>query len=484
MMKNRKLIFFLLIIFLIVYQQLSRSIGRDTVWDNLTKHIPISIKIAISEILFKNKLQTVQIEKLWEENKKIKEELIINKRRNLALKFKLKEPLEITYLGNEKFQIFEKKFEVKKYQTQYNIPKILGKGTAYLAIDNKDIFIVGASGLISYISKNHLLSSENVNKSIVPIKTNLPNIIVDERFFSKSIYGIKGALIFKDKIYISYTKELFKDCYNTSLLVADLNKDYLVFNEFFTVNECIKQKNAYGKFNAAQSGGKILSFDENNILLSVGEYRFRDHAQNKSNYFGKIIKINLVSKVYEILSMGHRNVHGMYYDEDKNKIFSVEHGPDGGDEININDLSKGEIKNFGWPISSYGEHYGGKESEANKTQYKIAPFYKNHEKYGFQEPAYYFLPSLGPSSLTKIPNKYFDNNKSNQDYIVVGTLGWMNRKGEKSIHFFKFDDNNFAKKEFFELNDRVRDIIFDADKELFYFWTDTTSTLNVLKKIQ
>ena len=119
-MKNKKLIFFLLIIFLIVYQQLSRSIGRDTVWDNLTKHIPISIKIAISEILFKNKLQTVQIEKLWEENKKIKEELIINKRQNLALKFKLKEPLEITYLGNENFK-YLKKFEVKKYQTQYNI---------------------------------------------------------------------------------------------------------------------------------------------------------------------------------------------------------------------------------------------------------------------------------------------------------------------------------------------------------------------------
>ena len=103
-------------------------------------------------------------------------------------------------------------------------------------------------------------------------------------------------------------------------------------------------ENEYGKFNAAQSGGKIISYDDKNLIVSIGEYRYRDHAQDKSNIFGKIIKIDIDTKEYKILSMGHRNVHGMYYDIKNKKIISVEHGPDGGDEINFNYLGDENIK--------------------------------------------------------------------------------------------------------------------------------------------
>ena len=186
--------------------------------------------------------------------------------------------------------------------------------------------------------------------------------------------------------------------------------------------------------------------------------------------------------------MGHRNVHGMYYDKDTAKIFSVEHGPDGGCEININELSLPNIKNFGWPISSYGDHYAGKredEGENIRIKYEKAPFYKSHEKYGFLEPAFYFLPSLGPSSVSKVPNTYFDNKKTNKnrDYVIVGTLGWKKREGEKSLHCFKFENNKLAEREFFELQDRVRDIIYDHELDVFYLWTETTASISVLKKI-
>ena len=67
--------------------------------------------------------------------------------------------------------------------------------------------------------------------------------------------------------------------------------------------------------------------------------------------------------------MGHRNPQGLYFDREKNFILATEHGPQGGDEINLIEVSKinkDKIQNYGWPISSYGEHYGGKNAPKNK----------------------------------------------------------------------------------------------------------------------
>ena len=78
---------------------------------------------------------------------------------------------------------------------------------------------------------------------------------------------------------------------------------------------------------------------------------------------------------------------------DKDYILSTEHGPHGGDEINLN-LNTKIIKNFGWAISSYGEHYGGKDSPVNKSKYKKYPLHKSHKDYNFIEPIKYFVPSI------------------------------------------------------------------------------------------
>ena len=481
MSRKIKYIIFLFLFF-IIYQQLWRTIGRDTYVDNLIKIFPNSASEFVKKTFFLNKLQKIELENLKNENKKLREEITKLDRKNFENKIKFADPMEINLTNEFEFEIFNEEFEIKKYLSPYNIPKILGKGTAYLGFDEKNIFIVGGSGLISYINKDQLLKNNLKKNFIQPIPTNLSKKITDNRFFNKSIYGIKGTHIFQNKIYISYTNELKEDCYTTSILAADLNTSYLNFTDFFINEECVGFENEYGKFNAAQSGGKILTYDDKNLIVSIGEYRYRDHAQDISNIFGKIIKINIDTKKYDILSMGHRNVHGMYYDIKNKKIISVEHGPDGGDEINFNYLGDGKIKNFGWPISSYGEHYGGKDDIGNKIWYEKAPFYKSHEKHGFIEPAYYFLPSLGASSVSKIPNFYFDDQNKDHKYLIVGTLGWKNKKGEKSLHFFKFKNNKLLDKHYFNLNDRVRDIVYDKERNLFYIWTDTTSSLLILKK--
>ena len=113
------------------------------------------------------------------------------------------------------------------------------------------------------------------------------------------------------------------------------------------------------------SAGSILEkFKGNEILLTIGDYAScgklaRNNAQDKNHLAGKIIRVNEDTGDYKLVSMGHRNQQGIYYDKANDIIFSTEHGPKGGDEININQLSidEGKIKNYGWGNSSYGEHY-------------------------------------------------------------------------------------------------------------------------------
>ena len=96
----------------------------------------------------------------------------------------------------------------------------------------------------------------------------------------------------------------------------------------------------------------------------------------------------------------------MLINKKKNFIISTEHGPKGGDEININVNPFKNISNFGWPISSYGEHYDG-VLKKDKKIYEKYPLNKNHKQFGFIEPAHYFVPSIGISEVIEIKDNQF-----------------------------------------------------------------------------
>ena len=93
-----------------------------------------------------------------------------------------------------------------------------------------------------------------------------------------------------------------------------------------------------------------------------------------------------------MISLGHRNQQGLFFfKDDLNNQFIInsEHGPKGGDEININNLAEDKLYNFGWPIASYGINYDGTN-----------PFKQSHEEYGYDEPLIYFTPSIGISEIS------------------------------------------------------------------------------------
>ena len=220
-------------------------------------------------------------------------------------------------------------------------------------------------------------------------------------------------------------------------------------------------KNKDKEFHPHPAGGRMVAIDKNHIILTTGPYRSRFLAQDKNSINGKLIKINIENGNYKIISMGHRNPQGLYFDQENNFLIETEHGPQGGDEINIieiNDKDNDEIPNYGWAIASAGEHYGGK-IPANEEKYKKYPLYKSHSEHGFIGPLKSFVPSIGISEITKVSkNKY-----------VASSLK------DKSLYFFNLKDNKISSIDNrLEVFERVRDLKFKNNK-LYLFLEDTPS---------
>lgn len=329
--------------------------------------------------------------------------------------------------------------------------------SGYIDFYNDKFFILSSRGTLAY--------SENINSSdyINLIKNNIHDFIGIEHFSKNVWFSIKDLLIHEDKIFISYTEEIEEYCWNTSVIYGEINYENIIFKKFFSPKECIHTKdNPDKEFNAHQSGGRLVTFDGNNILLTVGDYRSRFLAQDKKSVNGKIIKINVNNFNHEIISMGHRNPQGLFLDYENNFILETEHGPRGGDEINLiplDQIKNNKILNYGWAIASAGEHYVVTDKKLKKY-----PLYKSHKKYGFIEPLKSFVPSIAISEITKIgPNKY-----------VVGSMK------DKSIYFFELNENRkIINLERVEIDERIRDLTFH--KNILYLYLENSSSIGLIE---
>ncbi len=348
------------------------------------------------------------------------------------------------------------------------------KSVGYL--DQKDNYIYFVSG-DGYIFRSDDSNFENrQNIKFKQIKSNILNFL-DKNTYKPGKISIKDILIKNNKIYISYNFEKKKDCFNVQIVSGELNDNYISFIDFFSYDEC------YGNKELHSSGGRIVDYSENEILFSIGEGLNRRLAQNKDSIFGKILKIDLITQKYKIISMGHRNPQGLYYDRSSNLIFSTEHGPSGGDEININLNNHTTTPNFGWPISSYGEHYPGKITKfkaAGKLDELLeeAPLNKSHKDFGFVEPLKYFTPSIGISEIIKLPNNIETNLK---DIFIVAAMGLNIDEGDKSLHYFHLDkENNIKNIDYTIIGERVRDLVYNKNSNLLFMILENTPALGII----
>ena len=163
--------------------------------------------------------------------------------------------------------------------------------------------------------------------------------------------------------------------------------------------------------------------------------------------------------------MGHRNPQGLYFDKENNFLLETEHGPQGGDEINLIDLYNeniNKIPNYGWAIVSAGEHYGGKKESTNKQIYEKYPLYKSHSDYGFTEPLKSFVPSIAIAEIVKIGKNNY----------VVSTM-----KGD--LYFFELNEQKeIINLDKVHVSERIRDLRF-KDNKLFLFM-ETTGSIGVI----
>ena len=334
-------------------------------------------------------------------------------------------------------------------------------GTGYIDFYKGNIIVLSSRGVLAFKK-----TIQDTKENFQQIKNNINNFIGIKQFEKKRSFSLKDILISNNKIFVSYTEEIKEDCYNTSIIYGDINYENIIFKKLYSPKKCVHSSDNLDKeFEANQAGGRIISLDKNHIVLSIGDYRSRHFAQDNKSVNGKIIKVNVNNHNYEIISMGHRNPQGLYFDIENNFILETEHGPQGGDEINIIEIDKinnDKIPNFGWAMVSAGMHYGGK-IERNNEKYLKYPLYKSHSEHGFIEPLKSFVPSIGISEIVKI----------DKDKYVVSSLK------DKSLYFFELNKQkqiiNLDRVEVFE---RIRDLSFNNNQ--LYLFMENSASIGVI----
>ena len=444
------------------------------------KFIPNNIKTYIKNTLFVipslKKEVKVKSEKIKElELEKIKTLNTWKKLNNNYFK-----NLDLKYFHKEEILINNKKIILQKLllnQPDYYTWKM--KSVGYVENYNNNIIYVTGDGNIFYVPEQNIFDknlSLNQNLKINIINSNL------KKFLSQNVslpgkIGIKDVLIKDNLIFVSHINLKQKNCHNIEIIAGKININSIKFSKFFVYEECFKNGNIHS------TGGRMVDYKTNEILFSIGEGLNRRLAQDKNSMFGKIIKINTNTLEHEIVSMGHRNPQGLFYDKKNNLVLSTEHGPAGGDEINLIQNNSTKIPNYGWPISSYGEHYPGKIAkykEAGKLNdlFKEAPLNKSHKKYGFEEPLKYFVPSIGISEIIKVPN--FAGIKSN-NVFVVSAMGNNLNEGDKSIHYFILDENNEIKNyNYTAIGERIRDLKYIENLGVIIMVLENSPSLGII----
>ncbi|MEE8285706.1 MAG: PQQ-dependent sugar dehydrogenase [Gammaproteobacteria bacterium] len=181
-------------------------------------------------------------------------------------------------------------------------------------------------------------------------------------------------------------------------------------------------------------GSRLLFDADGRLLITLGERGDRPRAQNIGDHAGSVIRINDDGSVPadnpfvstpgarpEIYTYGNRNVQGIALDPDSGRIWAHEHGPQGGDEVNI--LASG--RNYGWPVITYGRNYviGTQIGEGTHKQ-------------GMEQPLHYWTPSIAPSGMTLYTGNKFPAWRGN---LFVGALKYrllvrLEVRDQKIVH--------------------------------------------------
>ncbi|MGH1438912.1 MAG: PQQ-dependent sugar dehydrogenase [Cellvibrionaceae bacterium] len=264
----------------------------------------------------------------------------------------LKKPWGLFQLPDQRFLVTEKKGNLRIVDSQGNVSAPV--------IGLPDIAAVGQGGLL--------------------------DVLVHPQFSTNQF------------IYLSFVAGSSSSGYGTEVIRAKLDGNKLVDQAIIFT--------ALPKVRGGRHFGSRLLFDKDGYLyISLGDRGQRNEAQKLDSHIGTMIRLHDDGAVPkdnpfvstpnakpEIYSYGHRNIQGLSLHPITGQVWAHEHGPQGGDEVNL--ILKG--KNYGWPVITYGEEYG--------SGFKIG---EGTKKVGMQQPIHFWDPSIAPSGMAFLGDDLF-----------------------------------------------------------------------------
>jgi glucose/arabinose dehydrogenase len=211
----------------------------------------------------------------------------------------------------------------------------------------------------------------------------------------------------------------------------------------------------------AHFGSRLVFDGKGHLFITMGERssaKFRVQAQDLNSHLGKIVRLNEDGSVPqdnpyvgkdgarpEIWSYGHRNVQAAALNPMTGELWEIEHGPMGGDELNVAEAGK----NYGWPVISYGKNYSGTPVGSGKSKAD-----------GMEDPLYQWTPVIAPSGMIFYSGKLAPDWERN---IFVGGLGSealvrLELEGRKVIHEERLLQ---------DLGERIRDVVEGPDGAIY-----------------
>ncbi len=280
--------------------------------------------------------------------------------------------------------------------------------------------------------------------------------------------GLLDLLYHEPWLYFSFSEPGPNGTNSTAVARGKLNQQQLEAVEII-FRQAPKVKSS------VHFGSRLALTKDGYLYITLGDRgSYRDKAQTLDNHFGKVVRIwpdgkippdnpygnnsrnsnqsGHTEKLSEIWSYGHRNIQGAALHPTSNALWIHEHGPKGGDEINIPDAGK----NYGWPVITYGNEYsGGKIGEGT-------------QKAGMEQPLYYWVPSIAPSGMTFYTGNLYPQWQGD---LFVGSLKF------KQLVRLELEGNKIiAEERMFQkaIGERIRHVTQGPDEKL-YLLTDSSN---------
>lgn len=263
-------------------------------------------------------------------------------------------------------------------------------------------------------------------------------------------------------IYLSYAYGTPSEN-GTALFLAELWRPDTTHDGFTLTDGKTVFRSSPTKDTNVHFGGRLAFLPDDTLVLTLGDgFTYREKAQVKSSHLGKTVRLNMDGSAAsdnpfvndtaakpEIYTWGHRNVQGLHYDPETGNLWSHEHGPKGGDELNL--LKPGA--NYGWPIATTGVDYNGANITPLKTSPNTEPFVKD------------WVPSIAPSGLTIYRGEMFP--EWDGDAFVGGLAS-------KDLRRLDIERNEFVAEQSLlaDLGGRIRDVRTAPDGALLVLIDD------------